>query len=339
MSESELIEKYSVSSITIKNAMISLCDKGYIVRTKGKGSFVNSLANLNLISDFNNSKHDRARANVKAIGLIIPTMKTSVDQELMDAIEKEISRTGYMLSVTITRESQELESAAIKQFMQNGMSGLIIFPTEKELYNEDILKLSIEQFPFVFIDRYLKGLKANTVTTNNLEITKFAVSKMIRNLASNLIFVSPNSNNSVTFDRIRGFEEALLDNNISINRNNFCLVDISLESYKEKYDFIRKALNESCGLSGIFCANQEMANIVSQIIENECDEKFKHLDLCCFDKVENKNFSFIKQNITEIAKSCVDILIDAIKGNTECRQIIVSAEYKQKDCLHFTQTP
>ena len=66
-------------------------------------------------------------------------MKTSVDQELMDAIEKEISGTGYMLSVTITRESQELESAAIKQFLQNGMSGLIIFPTEKELYNEDIL--------------------------------------------------------------------------------------------------------------------------------------------------------------------------------------------------------
>ncbi|EMS73784.1 substrate-binding domain-containing protein [Ruminiclostridium cellobioparum] len=327
MSESELSDKYRVSSITAKNAFIHLCNQGYIVRIKGKGSFVNTAENLNKLSKFRNSRHDRIRASIKAVGLILPTMKTGVDQQLLNAIEYEIARTDYMLLVKITRESQELESAAIRQFILNGVSGLIIFPAETELYNEDILKLSIEQFPFVFVDRYLKGLKANTVTTNNLEITKEAVDGMIKRRGGNIVFISPNSRNSVTFDRMKGFEDALLDNNIPINRNNYCMVDLKVEAFGEKYSIIKTFLHQSQNLNGIFCANQEMAGIVMQILENEYPDRISNLELCCFDGIENRHFKHIRQNINEIAANCVNILLGAIAGETDHIQTVVDAEY------------
>ncbi len=327
MSESELSDKYRVSSITAKNALIHLCDEGYIIRIKGKGSFVNTTENLNLLSRFSNSRHDRIRASIKAVGLILPTMKTRVDQQLLNDIESEISRTDYMLLVKITRESRELESAAIKQFIRNGVSGLIIFPTETELYNEDILKLNIEQFPFVFVDRYLKGLKANTVTTNNLEITKKAVDRMIKRKGGNIVFISPNSTNSVTFDRMKGFEDALLDNNIPINRNNFCMVDLQVESFSEKYSIVENFLQQSQYLNGIFCANQEMANVVMQILEDEFPDRISKLELCCFDGIESRHFNYIRQNISGIASKSVNLLLKAIAGETEYIQAVVDAEY------------
>ncbi len=69
-----------------------------------------------------------------------------------------------------------------------------------------------------------------------------------------------------------------------------------------------------------------MANIVARILEEEYPEKLSELELCCFDKASSNNFNYIKQNIPEIARNCVDILIEAIVGNTECRHIVVNAD-------------
>ena len=327
LSESEICEKYRVSSITAKNALIYLCDEGYIVRVKGKGSFVNSSDMLEKLPEYRISRHKRAIARIKAIGLIVPTMKTKVDKELLNAIELEISKTGYSLLLNITRESQEKESEAIRKFIHHGVSGLIIFPTEKELYNEDILKLSIDQFPFVFVDRYLYGIKANTVTSNNMEITKYAVDLMIKKRGKNIVFVSPNSNNSVTTERVRGFQDALLDNNVPINRDNFCMVDLNIDAPEKKYLYIKSFLDRADNLDGIFCANQEMARLVMQILEDHYPKRIGQLELSCFDGIESRHFSYIRQNIPEIARICVEILVGVINGETEIKNVTVPAEY------------
>lgn len=328
-SESELMGTYRVSSITAKNALAYLCDHGYIIKIRGKGSFVNSLSNLSTIEQFNNSKFDRANTNAKAIGLIMPSMRTDVEHELLDEIEYNVSQTDFILILKISRESQEIESRAIQQLIRQGVSGIMIFPAEKELYNEDILKLSVDQYPFVFIDRYLNGLKARTVTTNNYAITKMVVSQMIKKCGGNLIFVSPDSKNSVTRDRARGFEHALFDHNIPINRNHFCMLDTRLIAYEEKYSCIKAALAEKNYAAGVFCANQDVAKIVANIIDEVHPNNADEIELCCFDSIDAKNFGYIQQNIPEIARISVAMIMDAIRGKGELEQVEVEALYRE----------
>ena len=155
-SEHELSNSYRVSSITSKNALTELAEKGYIVRIKGKGSFVNSAEALLNIPDFTHTLQQRIVMKAKTIGLIVPSMKTTIDQQLLNAVEMELAPTEYILAISITRESQQLESASIQKFRESGVSGLIIFPTEHEMYNEEILKLNLSDFPFVLVDRYLR---------------------------------------------------------------------------------------------------------------------------------------------------------------------------------------
>lgn len=177
-SERELAEQYLVSHITSKNALAELADKGYITRQKGKGSFVSPMEQLQMIAEFNSTVNHRTILKSKTIGLIMPSMKTSIDQQLLNCIEEELNATDYILAVTITRENQELESAAIHKLKERGASGLIIFPTEHEMYNEDILKLNLTDFPFVLIDRYLKGIRCSCVYTDNEEITRTAIRRL-----------------------------------------------------------------------------------------------------------------------------------------------------------------
>jgi len=329
-SESELMEAYHVSSITAKNALAFLCDQGYIIKIRGKGSFVSTLSELSTIEQFNDTKFDRANSNAKAIGIIMPSMKTSVEHELLDEIEYYTSQTEFMLILKISRESQEIESKAIQELVKQGVSGLIIFPAEKELYNDDILKLSVEQYPFVFIDRYLNGLKARTVTTNNYEITKNVVSRMIKKRNDNLIFISPDSKNSVTLDRVRGFEHALFDHNIPINRSHFCMYSTELVAYEDRYRCIKDAMKKRNYTAGIFCANQEVANVVANILEEMFPDNIDNIELCCFDYFDNKHFGYIQQNIPEIAHISVTMLMEAIKGNNKLEQIEVNAKYIDK---------
>lgn len=328
-SESELKALYNVSSVTAKAAFSILTDQGYILRIKGKGSFVNSIDNLNQIQRFIHSKNGRNTAQIKALGLIIPTMKTSVDQNLLDAIELQIAKTPYLLLIDITREDQIKESKAINKFLASGVSGLIIFPIENELYNEDILKLNFNQFPFVFVDRYLKGINANMVTTDNLMATKEAVRHMIHPDFTNIIFISPKSNNSASLDRIKGFEDILQDHNILFNRKNYCMIDLNIHSQKEKYQLIHNHLLQSGNITGIFCANQEMANITAQVLEDHFPSHLNSLDLCCFDQPMNRHFNYIEQDIDTIAKQCVTLLLNAIADDTTAEKVSVDALYIQ----------
>ena len=324
-SEHELCTSYMVSSITSKNALVELADKGYIIRKKGKGSFVNSLENLMLIPDFANTSTYRNSFRSKTIGLILPSMKTGIDQQILNGIEEEVSKTDYLLTLTITRENQKKESEAIEKLKRQGASGLIIFPTEHELYNESILKLNLEKYPFVLIDRYLKGIRTNTVKINNYDITKEATKYLFKRKCSDVVFISPDSRNSVTESRLSGFRDCLLENNITLNTYNTCMVPLNIIESKEKKDYIYNFLKENPSIDGIICSNKEMTTYIISIFDNE--NLWDRYTTCAFDYSGHPNISYIEQDIGQVAKECIEILLENIRGNTDTKQVLVPATF------------
>lgn len=330
-SESELSRQYRVSSITSKNALIELADKGYIIRIKGKGSFVNSLENLELLPNFSNTTNYRKSMRTKAIGYIAPSMKTDIDKQLLNQIESEISNTDYVLTLIITRENPKNESAAIQKLTELGVSGLIIFPTESEIYNEEILKLSIKHFPFVLVDRYLKGLNTNCVYTNNYEIAKKAVTDMIIDGADNIAFISPDSRNTVTSDRLSGFKDAFYEKGIPLSPENICMINLSITSPSEKIKIIENFLKKKPKINGLFLANKEYSNFVSKILDK--DKLWNKYNVCAFDHSDNKYISYIEQDIAGTAKECVSILTKSIQGSRECTRSVIPSQYIKRNVV------
>lgn len=322
-SENELCASYMVSSITAKNALAELSGKGFIVRKKGKGSFVNTEEQLMKIKDFKHSKTNRSMFVSKTIGLIIPSMKTGVDQQLLNYIEKEINQTDYLLTIIITRENQEKETLAIEKLKQQGASGLIIFPTEHEIYNESILRLNIEKYPFVLVDRYLKGIRTNTVCTNNYEITKAAITHMIASSCKDLLFISPDSRNTVTEERFSGFKDTLLENNIILSSHNSCVIPLSITDRAQKKALIKKSLFDNPSIDGIFCVNEEITSYIIEILDEALS--WEHYMVFAFDYTADSRISHIHQDIPEISKQCVKIIFGAINGTTEPIQLQIPA--------------
>lgn len=324
-SERELSMEFHVSSITSKNALAELTDKGYIIRQKGRGSFVNNEESLLLIADYANSLCRRSSFQNKTIGLILPTMKTGIDQTLLNALEYELSQTDFSLSLTITRENQESEAVAIEKLRLQGASGIILFPAEHELYNESILRLTIEKYPFVLVDRYLKGIRSNYVGTDNYAITKTAVNHLILKGCRAIVFLSPDSSNTVSEERLHGFRDSLLEHGFAWNNKNLCPIPLTITDPNEKESLITSFLQKYPSIDGILCVNQEMATYVDSILSRE--DNWENYQVCSFDYFDNPHMSYIVQDISSIAKLCVRSLIDATQGEAAPKQYFVKARF------------
>ena len=128
--------------------------------------------------------------------------------------------------IRITRESQEEEYRAIKQFQERGVDGFIIFPVEQESYNNAVLRLSLDRVPLVLVDRFLKEIKAYSVSSDNYAGVREAISSLLAAGHMRIAFLSPEITNSVTDERAKGFEAAFMEQGLPIDKTLWCMLDL-----------------------------------------------------------------------------------------------------------------
>ncbi|AYB44054.1 GntR family transcriptional regulator [Paenibacillus lautus] len=321
-SEKELSERYRVSQITSKNALVGLMEEGLLVRIQGKGTFVMSRPeNASALDQLGEWTAGPGRSG--RIGLVLPTMKTKVDQRFLDNIEKYATAAGFELMLRITRESQLEESKVISSFLNQGVDGIIIFPVENETYNDSILRLSLDRFPFVLIDRFLKEIKTYSVSSDNVNGTKEAVEYLINNGHSSIAFISPEITNTVTDERAQGFEQAFLERGMSIDKSLWCLIPLEEIASGNSVDKIREFLDGNPEITGIVTANTELCRSAYKAAVASRKRVPEDLELITFDPPDLPHVPFIRQNEEEMCRLTVELLIEQIEGAFEARRIMV----------------
>ncbi|MFP5115602.1 GntR family transcriptional regulator [Bacillaceae bacterium C204] len=329
-SEKELTEEYHVSQITTKNALAGLAEEGIVERIKGKGTFVRE---SNLSSSNNPLNKPKG-----LIGLILPSMKTKVEQEFVNYIEKYVTKNGHNLIIKITRESQFEEADAIEVFRKLEVKGMIIFPTEKENYNEAVLRLSLDKFPFVLIDRYMENILTYSVTSENEVGTLEAITYLLNKGHKNIGLVSPLITNTVTEERAKGFENAFLKRKTTINKNLWLTLEFAEISQNKTPTLIKEFLLSKPEITAVFTMNAELALYTHLVISSLKNEKGRDIELLTFDPPGISGVSFIKQDIDECSKKTVELLLEQIGGTYNPKRIYVPVKLKPSENLDMLET-
>ncbi|UKS28313.1 GntR family transcriptional regulator [Paenibacillus sp. HWE-109] len=214
-SEKELMEFYGVSRITVANALGELAKTGWIHRIPGRGSFVQA---RELVEDtqalageqLDVSLSSAFEAVNKRIGLVIPKIEDFFAIRLLKGINHVLNKSGCELVIYLTENSSLREKEAIGQLIRIGVEGLLIFPIDAEQYNEDIIKLKMDNYPFVLIDRYLPGIETSFVNSNGGLGAELAVNYLWELGHRNIAICSDSPSMTVTVqDRINGYIKAL----------------------------------------------------------------------------------------------------------------------------------
>lgn len=330
-SEIELAKLFRVSQITSKNALIELVDEGYIYRVQGKGSFVTQEASENKIIP-STAVENPPKSQSGLIGVSFPYLNTKVEHRLLYYLDKYIYERGFKMLMHNCRESSEEESSTIQSFLDSNVEGVIIFPTLDEHYNESILRLSLDKFPMVLIDRYLKKINTNIVSTDNVKASFDAVNYLINQGHRKIAYISPEITNSTTEDRALGFEKAFLENKLSIDKNLWCIIDLNTIDSDKDYDYIHNFLANNPEITAIFTVNNRMLNLTTKALKALHRKVPDDIEIFTFDEPDMDNINYILQDYKAICSNAVDLIISQINSTEfSTSHIIVPAELVLRD--------
>ncbi|QYR22348.1 substrate-binding domain-containing protein [Paenibacillus sp. sptzw28] len=325
-SEKELMEQFNVSRITVANALAQLAKEGWIYRIPGRGSFVNKDAqqlskDLPRVEPRNDDRGAAVKSaplpSRKMIGFLIPSIFDFFAIRLIKGLNQVLEDTEYYLVIQFTNNSKEREEQAILELIRNGAVGLIVFPSDAENYNEEILALKLRQFPFVLIDRYFPGVETNFVCSDGSLGAQLAVNHLW-DLGHRKIAIcsdSPLPTLSVEH-RISGYMEALKQKGVLIDPS-LILTEFHVDYNKinEEHALYRYIKNSMA--TAIITLNARLGLHIASIAKRLKIHVPEDLSIVTFDDPspgldESGSFTYISQAEEEMGRKAMQILLDLL---------------------------
>lgn len=325
-SEKELADHFKVSRITSKKALELLSDNKLIERIQGKGSFVlECLPDLSLKEgNIRETGHDRNQHEMsnKLLGLIMPDFSDSYGTGLIHGIEEACSENNCQMLMKLTLDKSEEEEAAIKTFLNLGVDGLIIFSVHGEHYNAELLRLVLGKFPVVFVDRYLKGLAACSVYTDNRkaahEITKYLLDQGHVQIG---FLSTPSEHTSAIEDRISGFMDALAEGGqvfkphlLMSNLYSSLPLLTSEKNIKADMERVNSFVKKNPDITAFVCSEYNLALLLREVLHSSGKRIPEDSAIVCFDSPTDPfgrpYFTHIHQNEELMGKKAVELLVE-----------------------------
>ena len=325
-SEKELMEQYNVSRITSKKALEMLADQNIIVRMPGKGSFVleeNEQDRENLPAVPQTVEPVRKG---KMLGVILDSFSGFFGCELIAGIEHECWSKNYHMILKCTYGSVEEEAKAIEDLRGFGVCGIILMCVQDETYNAAVLKLSVEKYPVVLVDREMKGVPIPCVGTDNYNAVKELMNILFEDGHKNICFLShPFLRTSTVEARFEGYKDSYLEHNLVTNEGLW-ITDIGSmvpqhdrkqEQEEADQHRIENYIRENPQVTAFLAVDHTTAVMTYKILKKLNLDQEK--ELVFFDGVDEKNdaspiFTHVMQGEGEIGRTAVRYLIDRIRG-------------------------
>lgn len=341
-SEKELIEEFGVSRITSKKALDMLVQEGMIHRQPGRGSFVTR-----------NDRHAdmavpamegealavaEARIGQVVLGLVMEDFSDIYGKEMLQEVEREAQRRGVHLMLRLSFNQPDIEEQAIRMLQGFGVDGLIIYPTRGRHFSEEILKLVINRFPHVLVDRYLKGTSTTAIGTDNLKAAYDGTSYLLQLGHRHIgLLASKVTDNVAIEERMEGFVRAHAERGVQLDRSYWVTnMDWSGEEEQSRQllahhvETVQRLLRAKPEITAIFALEYEMALIAKEAVEKLGRAIPRDISILCFDSPPSSSavysFTHLKQNQRELGRLAVDSVLKLIAGEQLHGKIPLHAE-------------
>ncbi|WP_282943523.1 GntR family transcriptional regulator [Paenibacillus sp. RC67] len=317
-SENELAEQFNVSRITIKNALADIVKQGLIHRIQGRGSYISDDILEPPLS------YEHKEENGRFVAFLMPRLNNLFTANLITGIEQELAEHGYNLVFRLTHYSQELENKILKELTQIGVKGIIIYPVDGETFNDEILKLTLDHFPLVIIDRYLRGLDTNCISSDNFA-GAYEATKHLTNLGHTKIsFISTAITGTTSIeDRLHGYEQALSDSGLFIDyRLRLSLTKMPVVEQIQNY------LMENPDVTALVTTNSAIGLIAMKAARSLHIDVPRALSIVCFDDyvhsiLSEVQLTYIDQNEKNMGREAARLVLSLIQDPTQDRRNIL----------------
>lgn len=319
--EIDMAKEYDVSRITVTRAYKELADNHYVYRVKGHGTYVKKEQGSALV----------AKRNQGYNFLSVIIQDNQYIAELFQGIEEIAIKEGYIVTFHNAMLSHSLERKIIKDVMEKGTSGIILYPNNTTMNMKVYSSLVINKFPFVTIDHSIPNFNTSFVSVDNYKsfynLTKYLLDLGHRNITFVGLYLYSVSSE---YERYQGFCQAHIDYGIPLSQNHLIYVkdfkvtkndELSEDDYCDIIkSFMETYLNmpKDVKPTAIACVNDELARMIIKVglkmgVHFPDDLSISGFDDLPYSEHLQVPLTTVKQPAKEIGKAAATELIRRIK--------------------------
>lgn len=320
--EGELVYSFNTSRPTVSRALRDLENVGLIYRIQGSGSFISkdkSLENLTL-------GLLAARDAIAPVHPQGPTIFSQIIPQISGYASQ--NNMALILGNSPSPDHKTLINETIKMcddFIKRDVKGIFFLPfetTEENItLNETATKrLDKENIQIVLLDRDIYDETSNRskfdiVGLDNIRTSYKLTQHLVEHGCKKICFLSEKTHNSVTNDRIQGYQKAMFDS----NQNSEL---IRLTKFTEQKADETKSTLLSLDIDGVVCANDAIAAIVMKIYAEEGIDIPQKIKVVGFDDLPiaahlSPPLTTIRQPVNALAKEAVRTMLNRIDHKTD----------------------
>jgi len=222
-SERELSKKFEVDRGTVRRALVDLAREGFVLRQRGRGTFVSKQNVHNVAKSINTDK----------IGFILPntalSLELSVFAGMLEGIEAEAEKNGYRIITCFQKTSPDRERELLEELVDEGINNILMIVSLKNSMNAEFIKrineLNGKGVNIVTVDRYLPETKVPSATLGKVKLGYLSTEHLVVLGHTKICFVSEHTFSPSGDEAFIGYKRALQDHGVEFDPS--LVIDIS----------------------------------------------------------------------------------------------------------------
>jgi len=251
----------------------------------------------------------------KIIGVIIPQLPHYYFSTILQGIETEAARRGYIVAFAQSNEDYERERHICREFLRNQVCGVIVSQAKNTFQYDHFQELIDNNVPLVFYDRISTGVSASRVVVDDYQGAYKAVSYLIQTGCTKIAFFNAPETLEISKNRFNGYKDALLKHGIPFdeslvypcdNRYDAQMITPQILNSEQRPDAFF-AINDDTAL-GILYSAKKMGFSIPDDISICGFSNDAHATSC------DPMLTSVEQQGKEVGIEATDILINLVEG-------------------------
>ncbi len=276
----------------------------------------------------------------RIIGVFTPEISNEFYARSIQAVFEAAWEQDYAVMVCSMQHRHQAETSYIRSLIQSGVKGLIFFGGASE--NERQIIHAAKRVPVVLGDRRMPNAPIDCVGTDNADIMRRMVGKLVRAGYHRIGYVSEDLIMNNCADRYKGYKQGLVENGLTVDeRWIWLLPELRLNKAENTYDFFR-TMDRNASLPQIFlCSSDLIAVGLMAALKERGMHIPRDVGVVGFDDISIAAFSdppltTIAQDMRQLGRSCFRALLNRMEhGDQTPQETIIRAKIVIRDSVRL----
>jgi LacI family transcriptional regulator len=194
-----------------------------------------------------------ASGKTYTVGLVVPDLVHPFFAEFAKSLSGVLRQSNRAVILASSEEDPEIERQEIRTLLRRGIDVLLIASCQPNLRN--FYELGDERTPYLLFDRNFPHLAAHFVGSNDVMVGEMATNHLV-SLGRQRIAHIAGRNTSPSFDRLRGYRNAMADHRLTVPEDYVIVCDHTEErGDKTGFEAMQKLLALPERPDAVFCYN------------------------------------------------------------------------------------